>query len=143
MLNKIAVLFIYSASLLAGVGGIEGGGEKFQKGSHITFQKDSTWVNVLYSRTLCHDTHDFQAVINKCVLWQSSGDERNCLEFEKVKIYQPLEDTRLRCASHTEGDCQKWIEVPLVQSPKRIVEIKDQGDNVREVRKVIVPRCSE
>ena len=140
MVVKLAALYLFILSAFAGVGGIAGGTEKFQKGSHITFLKDSTWVNVLFSRSLCHDRHDFQAVVRKCVLW-SRDDDRRCLEHEKVKIFQPMEDTRLRCDKYDDDECVKWKRVPLVQSPKRIVEIKDNDDNIKAVKKVIIPVC--
>lgn len=140
MVTKIAVLALVTLSTYAGVGGIAGGTEKFQKGSHINFQRASTFVNVLYSRTLCHDNHDFQAVVRQCVLW-SNDDDRKCLEHEKVKIYQPMESTRQRCKRKEDDKCVEWITVPFIQGPKRIVEIKDDEDNVKSIKRVIVPSC--
>ncbi|MCR9206392.1 MAG: hypothetical protein NXH75_17555 [Halobacteriovoraceae bacterium] len=142
MVVKIATLYLLAFTAFAGVGGIAGGTEKFQKGSHITFLKDSTWVNVLFSRTLCHDRHDFQAVVRKCVLWKREDDNRKCVEYEKVKIYQPKEDTRQRCDKYEDDTCVRWKRVPLVQSPKRIVEIKDNDDNIKDIKKVIIPTCN-
>lgn len=140
MVVKIVALYLFVMSSFAGVGGIAGGTEKFQKGSHITFLKDSTWVNVLFSKSLCHDTQDFQAIVKKCILW-TQDDDRKCEEYEQVKIFQPMEDTRLRCDRYEDDKCVKWVRVPLVQSPKRIVEIKDNDDNIKAVKKVIIPIC--
>jgi|GEM_PF-1412174 len=133
-------LFFIHLSANAGFGGIAGGTEKFQKGGHINFQKYSTFVNALYSRTLCHDGHDYHANITKCAVW-SNGDDRTCLEREKIEAIQPIESKRMRCKRSDGDDCIEWIEVEFIQSPKRIIEQKDDDGNIKKIEKVIIPNC--
>jgi IMP dehydrogenase/GMP reductase len=127
-------------SVCAGVGGIAGGNTSFQKGSHVLFQRDSTWVNVLYSRTLCHDGHDYEAIVKKCAIYEP-GDERKCKRFEKYKAFQPIDGLRDRCKRKEDDTCVEWETVRFFQSPKKIVEIKGNDDEIKKVEKVIIPKC--
>lgn len=133
-------LFFVHLSANAGFGGIAGGTEKYQKGSQINFQKYSTFVNALYSRTLCHDGHDYHAKITKCAVW-SNDDDRTCLEREKIEAVQPMESKRFRCKKKEDDDCVEWIEVDFIQSPKRIIELKDDDGNIKKIEKVVIPQC--
>ncbi len=140
---RFIVSFLIVINAHAGVGGIAGGTDKFQIGSHINFQRVSTFVNVLYSKTLCHNRHDFEAVVRKCNLWIKDDDDKKCVDWEKVKAYQPIESKRERCKRFQDDQCVEWIEVDFVQSPKRIVEIKDEDDNIKEIKKVVIPNCKD
>ncbi|MCF8059769.1 MAG: hypothetical protein K9K67_10755 [Bacteriovoracaceae bacterium] len=138
---KIIIPLLILINTHAGVGGIAGGTEKFQKGSHINFQKVSTFVNVLFSRSLCHDNYEFEAMVNQCNLWVNDGDGKKCEEWIKVKAYQPIESKRSRCKRYEDDTCVEWIEVDFVQSPRKIVEIKDEDGNIKEIKRVIIPKC--
>jgi hypothetical protein len=137
----LSILFI--TSTFAGVGDIAGGTDKFQKGSHIHFQRNSTWVNVLYSKSLCQTTYNYEATIRECARWEKdSGGSRKCVEYRKVSANQPKEGQRQRCKKREDDKCVQWITVDYIQSPKRIVEIKDEDGNVKERVRVIVPKCN-
>lgn len=137
---RLILPFLLMTSIFAGVGDIAGGTDKFQKGSQIHFQQFSTWVNVLYSKSLCQTEFNYEALISKCVKW-TRDDGRKCIKRVKFEATQPKESSRQRCKRFEDDTCVDWEEVDFIQSPKRIVEIKDQDDNVIETRKVIVPRC--
>jgi hypothetical protein len=133
LLLSIFLLFSISKAN-SGVGGISGG--------HINFQRDSTFINVLYSRSLCHDNYEFRAMSMKCVKWTRDDDGRTCEQREKFEISQPLESTRKRCDQRdSDGNCDYWKTIRFYQSPKRIVKILDDDDHVIEKRKVIIPLC--
>ncbi len=141
MIRLILPLILMTSSF-AGVGDIAGGTDKFQKGSHIHFQSRSTWVNVLYSKTLCQTAYNFEALVRECVRWKRDDDGgRKCVEYTKVQAVQPKESRRERCSRYEDDDCVAWIEVDYIQSPKKIVEIKDEDGNIKERKKVIVPTC--
>jgi len=137
---KLLIPFIFITSIAAGVGGIAGGNTSFQTGSHVLFQKESTFVNVLYSKSLCHDGHDFEAIVQKCTRY-GNGDDRECKKFEKYKAYQPIDGLKDRCKRYEDDTCVEWQTVRFFQSPKKIVEIKDNDDNIKRKEKVIIPRC--
>lgn len=133
-------MFIFS--IHAGVGGIAGGTDKYQVGDKILFQSDSRQISVLYSKTLCHNAYDFEATVKKCLTWTYERGNKTCVEHYSAKIYQPKESTKERCVSYREGDCSLWKEQLFIQSPKRIVQIKDKSSNeIKLEKKVIVPHC--
>lgn len=141
---KMLILSLLSFSALAGVGGIAGSGNKgYQLGSQINFLKEAIHVNALYSKTLCHDRHDFQAVVEKCVRWGRSDGERICIDQEKTKIFQPKEDYKDICGRFFDGDCVKWVRKSVNQSPKRLIEIKNDKGDILRTQKVIVPECHQ
>jgi len=137
---KLILPFILIISLKAGVGGIAGGNTSFQKGSHVHFQRASTWVNVLYSKTLCHDGHDYEAIVRKCVR-RGNGDDNSCKEFETYKAFQPIDGLRERCKKVEDDGCVEWETVRFFQSPKKIVEIKNNDDEIKRIEKVTIPKC--
>ena len=138
---RLTLPLILMLSVQAGVGGIAGGTEKFQRGNSIHFQEFSTWVNVLYSKTLCQNDYDYEAVIRICKRWQNSGNDSTCSDWQKIVANQPKESKKFICKSYQEGDCKEWTEVTYVQSPKRIVEIKDDNGSVKKRFKLTVPQC--
>lgn len=141
-MTRIVLTLMFMTSIYAGVGDIAGGTDKFQKGSHIHFQRNSTWVNVLYSKSLCQTPYNYEAIVSECARWErESGGSRKCVERRKVQATQPKESRRQRCKRYEDDKCVAWIEVDYIQSPKRIVEIKDDDGNVKERRKVVVPSC--
>lgn len=140
-MTKLLLTLLLTSSALAGVGDIAGGTDKFQKGSHIHFQRNSTWVNVLYSKSLCQTTYDYEAIVRECARWNRDSDGRKCVEYKKVQAVQPKEAQRRRCKRYDDDTCVEWEIVDYVQSPKRIVEIKDEDGNVKKRLKVIVPKC--
>lgn len=139
-LTAFTLLFIILSSQ-GGTGSIVGGTDKFQRGNSILFRRDSTYVNVLYNKTICHDGDDFHAKVTQCVEWKVDSDDRKCVRREKNVIFQPMEDYRFRCSHYEDDDCVEWEKVPLNQSPKRILEIKDNDGQVRSTKKKIIPRC--
>ncbi|MEC7275901.1 MAG: hypothetical protein VXV96_06240 [Bdellovibrionota bacterium] len=139
---KIALLtIIFTLSSYAGIGGIVGGTDKFQRGNTINFQRASTFVNILHNKSLCHDGYDYEAVVKKCTLWVNDDGERKCAQRERTKIFQPLESDRLRCARFEEDECVEYERVPLKQSPKRILEIKDRDGSIKKLKKHVIPNC--
>lgn len=131
-----------STSLIAGVGGISGGHKDLQ-GGHINFQRESTFVSPVYSKTLCFDGVDFHATINKCAK-ERNGDSGGCERMIKVRATQPMESTRERCKRSGGGDndhCQKWETVPFIQNPVRTVDVMN-GDHVVKKVKVRVKSCN-
>lgn len=139
---RLILPLVFVIATHAGVGGIAGGTEKFQKGNAIHFQQHSTWVNVLYSKTLCQTDYSYEAQLRECARWENSGnDDRKCVDWRKVDATQPKESTRYRCKRFEDDDCAEWIEVDYVQSPKRIIEIKDEDGYVKKRFKLTVPQC--
>jgi hypothetical protein len=128
-------------SVHAGVGGIAGGTEKFQRGNAIHFQEFSTWVNVLYSKSLCQTAYDFEAELRQCAEWKNDSGDRKCIRWIKVPAVQPKESKRERCKRFEDDKCVEWVEVDYVQSPKKIYEEKDDDGDVKKRLKVIVPKC--
>jgi hypothetical protein len=130
----IPLLFCFSA--VAGVGGISGGTDKFQRGAHIHFQQESAFVSVIHSPTLCTDGYEYFAVLDKCAIYDEE-DSGRCLKHDKIEAYQPIISERERCESLDErGSCKIWKRVPFIQSPKRLIK----ASRSREKR-VIVPQC--
>lgn len=142
-MKTILIILITTISAYAGIGGIAGGNNKFQRGDKILFQRHSTFVNAHFSRSLCHDGFDYEAMISKCVRWEKDDDNRVCVEKEIVKAYQPMDSTRQRCKKYEDGNCKEWEEILFFQSPNRIVEIKDEDGNVKKRKKVTIPSCKE
>lgn len=143
MKSIILLAFIgVSTSLTAGVGGISGG-HKNLSGGHINFQRESTFVSPVHSKSLCFDGADFHAIINKCAQHRNN-DSGSCERMIKVKAIQPMESTRERCKRSGGGDndnCQKWETVPYIQKPIRTVDVMS-GDHVVKKVKVRVRSCN-
>ncbi|MCF8059767.1 MAG: hypothetical protein K9K67_10745 [Bacteriovoracaceae bacterium] len=133
MKSLIAALAIVSTSAFAG--NVVG---------HIHFQSESTWVNALYSKSLCLDGDTYKATVTKCMEY-GSGDERRCLQYGKIAATQPVESTRQRCASFGGGDdnqCTKWITVSYVQSPNITVKFYNDDNELVKTKKITVPSCN-
>ena len=111
-------------------------------GDKIHFQSESTWVSAYYSKSLCLDGDTYKATIRKCMEW-SNDDDRNCLRYGKIQATQPMESTRLRCASWGSDDepCQRYVRVRYYQNPVKEVEFNDEDGNVLFTRTVTVPNC--
>lgn len=112
-------------------------------GDKIEFQKDSTWVSALYSKTLCLNGDTYEAIITKCAEY-SNDDERRCERTIKVKAFQPMVSTRQRCDRFGGSDdnrCDRWVTVPFVQNPERIVKFYE-GSTLVRTQKVVVPACN-
>ena len=116
----------------AGVGGISGG--------HINFQRNSTFVNALYSKTLCHDTYEFRTMSMICKKWSSDSD-RECILKVLEEITQPLESTRERCKERSDRKCVEWETIRFYQSPDRTIKILDDSRNVIKIKKLTIPIC--
>ena len=108
---------------------------------HIHFQSASTWVTAYTSKSLCLDGSTYRATVNKCLRYERNGGERTCVRRGKVAISQPMESTRQRCASFEEDECVEYERVPLKQSPKRILEIKDRDGSIKKLKKHVIPNC--
>lgn len=128
------------AQVMAGVGGISGGSTSYQRGSHILFQKESTYVSVIHSKTLCHNGQDFRASIKKCLDYDLS-DKGKCLFYETKLAYQPIRSTKSLCVEQEDSNCITSKEVPFYQSPKKIVDIYGSGDSLKSKKKINVPIC--
>lgn len=131
MKSLIAALALVSTSAFGSVVG------------HIHFQKASTWVNAYYSKSLCFNGTEFEAVVTKCMKY-GQGDERPCLKYGKIKAVQPQESTRQRCADFAggDGDCQRWETVRYFQSENILVKFYDQNDNLVRTENITVPSCN-
>ena len=77
----------------------------------------------------------------KCLRYERNGGERTCVRRGKVAISQPMESTRQRCARFEEDECVEYERVPLKQSPKRILEIKDRDGSIKKLKKHVIPNC--
>lgn len=116
--------------------------DSYITGDKIHFQKASTWVSALYSKTLCLAGDTFYAVSNQCVEW-GGGDNDYCRKFKKVTISQPVNSTREVCVESSGGEsdfCRKWKTVPYVQNPVRKVEFIE-GSRVVDTKIVTVKAC--
>lgn len=112
-------------------------------GDKIHFQSESTWVSAVYSKTLCLNGSNYEAVISKCVERRNNDDE-TCVRTIKVLATQPMNSTRLRCdafAGRDEGSCTKWVRVPYVQKPVRTVKFYTDRDQLIKTVKVTIPAC--
>lgn len=138
--NLVFTSFLfYSSLLMSGPGGLSGGStQQFQRGDKIHFQEESTWVSVLYNKSLCHDGQDYWARVQKCAV--EANDNGKCLERQKVQIRQPLRSSKKRCKRSTRSQCVVWEDVPYIQAPKRIIEKQEGRARVQTIRKT-VPRC--
>lgn len=110
-------------------------------GDKIHFQKDSTYVSAVYSKSLCLDGDTYRAVISKCLQW-SNGDDRTCLRTGKVRATQPMVSTRQRCAVQGEDRCQRWETVRYVQDPVRTVTFFNSNGDELKTETVIVKACN-
>lgn len=120
-------------------------GNGYMTGDKIHFQKDSTWVNSYYNKTIClNDVDVYEAVVTTCVKWNNGrDDDRNCMKYGKKKIFQPMVSTRLRCDSWggRDSDCDSWVTVDYVQSPKRTVKFFDEGDQLKKTVTYTIKAC--
>lgn len=130
---KIFSIYLLSLSAFAGVGGIDGGS--------VHFQKNSTWVNMVYSKKLCYKDKTYFAPSKKCLKWNNDQDDRKCLKSIPIIMTQPEKSSRLRCRKFEGNDCVRWDEVLFIQKPDRVVKFKDQDDNVIRVEKLRVKSC--
>jgi len=131
MKSLILVALIAFSSANAGIGGASGG--------HVNFQRESTFVSPLFSKSLCFDGVDFHAKVKKCVKW-TNDDERRCIESETIEAVQPQESTRERCDKYTDDGCQLWKTVPFIQSEVRKIDIIED-DRVVANKFVKVKEC--
>ena len=113
------------------------------RGDKIHFQKESTWVNSYYSKSLCFDGADFHATIRKCAEW-TNDDDRRCERYKMVQATQPQESTRQRCARRDNDDkgCTEWETVRYFQSEHRTITFLDEDDHVVGTKKITVPSCN-
>ncbi len=130
MKTLIAALAIVSTSAFAG--NVVG---------HIHFQSESTWVNALYSKSLCLDGDTYKATITKCLDW-ASGDDRGCLEYGKVAATQPMNSTRQRCAKFEDDRCSEYVTVAYKQSPNITVKFYNDDNDLVKTKKITVPSCN-
>lgn len=122
------LFFIISLAQAGGIGGMQGG--------HVNFQRESTFVSPLFSKSLCFDGVDYHAEIRKCVKWDLSNDDVTCVRYEKVKAMQPMVSTREHCehfGGNDDNRCEKWVTVPFIQKPERKVQVMNDGQLVKEV----------
>ncbi len=134
MYKFIILIALFSQSLYAGVGGIEGGS--------VHFQKDSTWVNMVYSRTLCYKEKAYFAKSKKCKKWDRDSDDRRCVKSKIETIIQPMHSTRQRCKKQEDDKCVLWETVPFTQKRDRIVKFKDEDGNILKVENLRVKKCN-
>jgi hypothetical protein len=132
MIKLISIYFI-SLSAFAGVGGIDGGS--------VHFQKNSTWVNMVYNKNLCHKDKTYYAPSVKCLKWDHSDDSRKCVKKIPITMTQPERSTRLRCGKFDGNDCIRWDTINYHQKPIRLVKFKDEDNNVVRVEKLKIKSC--
>lgn len=131
-----AMAFIVSATVSAGT-------FEYMTGDKIHFQKDSTWVNSYYSKTIClNDNDTYEAVVTVCTKYDSNHSDANCTQYGKKRIFQPMVSTRLRCADWGRENCNDWERVAYVQSPKRTVKFFDRGDQLVNTVTYTIKSCS-
>lgn len=132
---KIILILLWSTATFAGagIGGIDGGS--------VHFQKNSTWVNMVYSKKLCFKNDSFYAPSIKCTKWKNDGDRRKCVKQKPIIMVQPKYSTRQRCKKMEDDKCVKWLTVPLVQKPDRVVKFLDDDRRVIRVEKLRVKSC--
>ncbi len=109
----------------AGIGGISGG--------HVHFQRESTWVNPVYSKTLCFDGEDFHAKIKKCAKY-GGRDDNNCERFEVIDAVQPMVSTKKICKRDTDSQCLEWQELPYIQNPNRYFDFYNDDRFVKRTK---------
>jgi hypothetical protein len=133
MIKLLSIYFI-SLSAFAGVGGIDGGS--------VHFQKNSTWVNMVYSKSLCYKNKTYFAPSKKCLKWENSGsDDRTCVKEVMITMTQPEKSTYLRCAKYEDDRCVKWDIIDYHQKPSRLVKFKDEDNRVIRIEKLRVKSC--
>jgi hypothetical protein len=110
-------------------------------GDKILFQKESTYVSVVYNKSLCLDGNTYRAVIDKCMQW-ANDDRRACLRSAKVRVTQPVESTRQRCAATTDRGCSAWETVRFNQDPVRTVTFFNDEGRELDTKTYIVKACN-
>lgn len=130
---KLVVALLWSISIQAGVGGIEGG--------TVHFQKDSTWVNMVYSKSLCYSNEKYFAKGRKCTKWRRDSDDRKCEEYVPKLMIQPEYSTRMRCKKRDDDNCIEWEVVKYRQKRDRVVRFKDEDGNVIKTEALRVKSC--
>jgi hypothetical protein len=139
---KLLSIFLVSFSVVAGVGDITGGA---QRGDKIHFEKDSTWVNSYYSKSLCFDGENFHAKIHKCVKWVNRRGGEECAKTEKFAAIQPQYSTRKRCVKQQgrSGNCKEWENVDYFQSEIRIIDFYRErgGGRAYKTETIVIPTC--
>ena len=115
----------------------------YMTGDKIHFQKDSTWVNSYYNKTICLNDQDvYEAMVSTCKKWVNSGDDdRSCVRYGKKKIYQPMTSTRLRCGDWDRDECDSWVRVDYVQSPNRTVKFYNDQDQLQKTVSYTIGSC--
>jgi hypothetical protein len=130
---KLIIMLLWSLNLQAGVGGIEGGS--------VHFQKDSTWVNMVYSKKLCYQDQTFYAPGKKCLKWERDSDDRRCVKSVKTLMVQPEYSTRMRCKKRDDDRCIEWEVVKYHQKRDRVVRFKDEDGHVIKTQAFRVKGC--
>lgn len=111
------------------------------RGDKIQFQKHSTWVSVVYNKTLCIDGETYFSDIRKCLEWERDSDDRVCKKYGIVKATQPMHSTRQRCAQRNDDRCTEWETVKFTQKPVKEVSFLDEDGNVQYSKTYTVPNC--
>lgn len=116
----------------------------YMTGDKIHFQKDSTWVNSYYNKSLCLNDQDvYEAVVSVCTKYVNNGsDDRTCVRRGTKKIYQPMVSTRLRCDDWSGDNCSSWVRVDYVQSPKRTVKFYNDKDQLTKTASYTIKSCN-
>lgn len=128
-----SIVFLVSASAFG-----------YMTGDKIHFQKDSTWVNSYYNKTICLNDQDvYEAVVSICTKYVNNGDDdRTCVRRGSKKIYQPMVSTRLRCANWSNDNCSDWERVDYVQSPNRTVSFYNDSDDLLKTVSYTIKACN-
>lgn len=130
---KIILILIWSSATFAGVGGIDGGS--------VHFQKNSTWVNMVYSKKLCFKNDTFFSPSRKCVKWDRHSDDKECIKYKPIVMKQPKFSTRQRCHKSDDDGCKEWITVPYVQKRNKLVKFLDEDNNIIKIEKLRIKGC--
>ena len=133
MKKLILIFLIFITNAHAGVGGIDGGS--------VHFQKDSTWVNMVYSKTLCYKDKAYFAKSRKCKKWERHSDDRNCVKYANTIITQPEFSTRQRCKTRDDDGCKLWETITYHQKRDRVVRFKDEDGHILRTEKLRVKAC--
>lgn len=128
-LMSLVLISVFTSFSWAGVGGTSGG--------HVFFQKVSTYVSVVYNRTLCVEDGNYFALVNFCIEQDREG---GCERFEKKEITQPVISSHKVCAKQRGDTCAKWETAPYVQKPIFNV-IDDNGGGFKRPQVIQVPNC--
>jgi hypothetical protein len=114
-------------------------------GDKIHFQKESTWVNSYYSKSICFDGTDFHAQVSTCVKWVNRRGGQECAKYGKKAAVQPQVSLRKRCVESRgrDGECTKWEMVRYFQDDVRTIKFF-RGDRDHRPYKTIeyqIPSC--